>query len=104
VNSSDTLLKAAINRITARLGEKITDAATEMTSLALEAPELLKKEWEILKEEIYTEAERLKKDDDLKEQNSTDPKNSSEIDSPIERIDQIRARVAELNQKIESQN
>ena len=104
MTNTDTLLKAAINRLTARFGEKIIDTAAEVASLAKEAPDKLQKEWETLKEEIYEEAERLKKELDLKEKDQSNTKQSSVLESPIERIDEIRARVSELNQKIDNQD
>tara|TARA_Y100001968_G_scaffold241672_1_gene225242 strand:+ start:133 stop:447 length:315 start_codon:yes stop_codon:yes gene_type:complete len=104
LTNTDTLLKAAINRLTARFGEKIIDTAAEVASLAKEAPDKLQKEWETLKEEIYEEAERLKKEIDSREENQSNIKQNSDIDSPVERIDQIRARVSEINQKIDDQD
>ena len=101
MNNSDTLLKAAINRVSARLGEKIIDTAAKLADSAKVAPENLRQEWELLKEEIYQEAERLEnesmqKDDDVSLDDSINPI------SPIEKIDLIREKVSKLNKKIEN--
>ena len=102
MNNSDTLLKAAINRLTVRLGEKIVDTASLMASLAQEVPMNLQKEWELLKEEIYEEAERLKQEEDNQNNPSyKDSEKESEFKSPIEKIDEVRSKVGALNKKID---
>ena len=100
MNNSDTLLKAAINRITARLGEKIIETAAELAVKAQDAPEQLKKEWELLKEEIYQEAERLEDESNPKKEKNSDFEQSTNS-KPITKIDQIRGKVSKLNKKIE---
>ncbi|WP_320663361.1 hypothetical protein [Prochlorococcus sp. MIT 1223] len=108
MNSSDTLLRAALNRLSARLGKKIVNTAAEIAVLAKDAPDQLKKEWEILKEEIYEEAEKLKSDSNNEKRSDSDF--SEEFDSSFseefnsdqirDKIDRIRGKVAALNKKI----
>tara|TARA_Y100001968_G_scaffold67200_1_gene58033 strand:- start:11395 stop:11709 length:315 start_codon:yes stop_codon:yes gene_type:complete len=100
MNNSDTLLKATINRLIARLGEKIIDSAEEFASKAKDAPENLKKEWEILKEEIYEEAERIKNQSERKNADNSNYDNSTTTNSTVRKIDLIRSQVADLNKKI----
>ena len=101
MTTSDTLLKAAINRLTVRLGKKLIDTATEISILAKEAPDKLKKEWDLLQDEILEEAERL--NNESKEQKpDSDFTKSDDSQIPIEKIDQLRAKVATLNKKLES--
>ena len=99
MNDSDTLLQATINRLKVRLGEKIVNQAAEFAVFAETAPTRLQKEWELLKEEIYEEVERIKKEKS-KEEEDLDHKNTSEVKAPIDKIDQIRARVAQIDKKI----
>tara|TARA_Y100001968_G_scaffold325901_1_gene367959 strand:+ start:5266 stop:5580 length:315 start_codon:yes stop_codon:yes gene_type:complete len=101
MNNSDTLIKAALNRISARLGEKIVNTVAEIALLAEEAPERFQKEWELLKEEIYAEAERLKEEDNNCEEVDPDSKPTSDSQIPLAQIDKIREKVRELNKKIE---
>ena len=100
MKNSDTLLKATFNTLTARFGEKIITSATKIAVKAQEAPENLKKEWEILKEEIYKEAERLENDPQENEYSDFDTPTNPQ--SPIEKIDLLRAKVSNLSKKIET--
>ena len=64
MSNSENLLKATLNRIKARLEEKLIKKANEASVFAKEAPDRLKKELEILKTEIFEEAERIQKEED----------------------------------------
>ena len=105
MTSSDTLLRAAINRLAARFGQKFVDAAAEFAVIAKEAPDELKKEWELLKEEIYAEATRLSKEENERP-GGFDTSSDDELATkdPQQKIDQLRAKVAEISQKIEVKN
>ena len=59
MSSSEILFKAAWNRISARLAKGIVDKAVDLSKKAKETPEQLKEEWEVLKQEIITESNRL---------------------------------------------
>ncbi len=89
MSSNEILFKAAINRLTARFVEKLS-----------EAPEALQKEWEIFQEEVIEEADRLQKES----QESPSTGTSTEPPSPKQQIDKLRSKVADLNQKLEGQN
>ena len=99
MNDSDTLLQATINRLKVRLEETIVNKAAEFAVFAETAPTQLQKEWELLKEEIHEEVERIKKEKS-KEEKDSDHKNTSNMEAPIDKIDQIRARVAKIDEKI----
>tara|TARA_B100000700_G_C14963450_1_gene817701 strand:+ start:1036 stop:1356 length:321 start_codon:yes stop_codon:yes gene_type:complete len=103
-SSDDTLLRAILNRLTVRIGEKLTNAAADITLKAKDAPDQLKKEWEILKEEIYTEAERIKNENTTKNSNHVEVDKRSEADSSLEKIDIIRSKVSELNKLLDKNN
>ena len=100
MNNSDTLLKAAINRLTIRLTEKLTTKVEEIASYAQEFPEKFQKDWELLKKEIYEEAERLEKEEDINKSCSENTTVSRD-ESPRKKIEQIRAKVSLLTQKVE---
>tara|TARA_Y100001968_G_C19035934_1_gene562099 strand:- start:219 stop:530 length:312 start_codon:yes stop_codon:yes gene_type:complete len=100
MNDPDTLLQAAINRLKVRLGEKIVNTAAEFAVIAENAPARLQKEWDLLKEEIFEEAERIKNENSKEEEENLDLTQTSEVEAPIDKIDQIRARVAQIDKKI----
>ena len=62
MSDSKILLKAAINRITARITEKLINSAQEFSEIAEEIPQKLQDEWSNFKDEIIEESNRLKKE------------------------------------------
>ena len=102
MTNSDTLLKAALNRLKARLEEKIIESAADIAVAVREAPEKFKKEWDLLKEEIYQEAEKIQNETNQKEQSPNNFTSKSDFLKPIDKIDIIRAKVSELTKKIET--
>tara|TARA_B100000427_G_scaffold4681_1_gene4490 strand:- start:203 stop:514 length:312 start_codon:yes stop_codon:yes gene_type:complete len=103
LSDSEILLKAAINRITARIQEKILNSAQEFSEIAEEIPQKLQEEWASFKEEVIEESERLEK-----ETNSSKAKNSNQQsnkeDPTKTQIDKLRSKVIEINKSIEEKN
>ena len=52
MTNSDYLLKAAIKKVTEKLNEILVEKIEEATNIAQDAPEILKKEFDSLKESI----------------------------------------------------
>ena len=103
MSDSEILLKAAINRISARITEKLINSAQEFTEIAEELPQKLQNEWSSFKEEVIEESERLeKKSNASKEKN---PKEQSSKEDLIQiQIDNLRSKVIDLNKNIEEKN
>ena len=109
--SPDVLLKATVSRLAARLGHGLAEAAAEVAVLAQDAPERLKREWDLFQEEVQAEAERLERDGDAPNPSSSDVTSSSSPPSssrsappsasPQEQVDRLRAKVADLNSRVE---
>ena len=101
--SPDALLKATVSRLAARLGHGLAEAAAEVAVLAQDAPERLKREWDLFQEEVQAEAERLERDGDPPQASASDVTASSPppTDNPQEQIDRLRAKVADLNTRVE---
>ena len=103
MRDSEILLKAAINRITARIQEKLTKSALEFSEIAEEIPQRLQNEWSSFKEEVIEESERLEKQTNIsKDKNSK--RNSSKEDLTQTQINKLRAKVIEINKNIEERN
>ena len=49
MSEPQTLVQAALNRLSARLGSGLADAAAGLAVLAQDAPERLRQEWDLLK-------------------------------------------------------
>ena len=103
MSDSEILLKAAINRISARITEKLINSAQEFSEIAEEIPQKLQNEWSSFKEEIIKESERLeKKKNSSKEENR---KQTSTHEDPTQAlIDNLRSKVIEINKHIEEKN
>ena len=103
MSDSEILLKAAINRITARITEKLINSAQEFSEIAEEIPQKLQDEWSSFKEEVIKESERLEEKTNLsKEKNSN--QQSTKEDLTKAQINKLRSKVIEINKNIEERN
>ena len=103
MSDSEILLKAAINRIAARITEKVINSAQEFTEIAEELPQKIQNEWSSFKEEVIAESERLGKNTNpSKEKNSKEQ--LSKEDSIQMQIDKLRSKVIDINKDIEGKN
>ena len=103
MSDPEILLKAAINRITARITEKLINSAQDFSEIAEEIPKKVKEEWSNFKEEVIEETERLEKETNFsKEQSSNQP--STQKDLTQAQIDKLRSKVIEINKSIEEKN
>ncbi len=103
MSDSEILLKAAINRIAARITEKVINSAQEFTEIAEELPQKIQNEWSSFKKEVIEESERLEK-----KTNATQEKSSKEQLTKEDliqfQIDNLRKKVIEINKDIEGRN
>ena len=98
MTNSDYLLKAAIKKVTEKLNKIVVEKIEEATNIAQDAPEIIKKEFDTLKEAIVEEAVRMEKE--MSKNKST---NSSELyEDP--NVSEVLTIVDELNEKIEQVN
>ncbi len=103
MSDPEILLKAAINRITARITEKVINSAQDFSEIAEEIPKKVKEEWSNFKEEVIEETERLEKEtNSSKEPSSNQP--STKKDLTQAQIDNLRSKVIEINKSIEEKN
>ena len=103
MSDSEILLKAAINRITARIQEKLINSAQEFSEIAEEIPQRLQDEWSSFKEEVIEESERLGKQTNTTKKENSKKQSSKEDFTQIE-IDKLRSKVIEINKIIEERN
>ena len=101
MGSSEALIRATVNRISARLGNGFADAAAELAVLAQDAPQRLRQEWGLFQDEVLAEAERIERGDQAMV--STDGESSVEQSETLQAvIDRLRATVADLSQAVEA--
>ena len=103
MTNSDYLLKAAIKKVTEKFNEILVDKIEEATNIAQDAPEILKKEFDILKESIIEEASRLEKAENIQENEATNSYQDFKIKSALNEIEGINKQIDLLNKTINNQ-
>jgi hypothetical protein len=103
LSDSEILLKAAINRISARITEKLINSAQEFTEIAEELPQKLQNEWDSFKKEVIEESERLEKKTNESKEKTSEEQISKEDSIQIQ-IDNLRSKVIDINKDIEVKN
>jgi len=103
MTNSDYLLKAAIKKVTEKLNEIFVEKIEEATSIAQEAPEILKKEFDSLKESIIEEASRMEKAENIQEYESTNSYQDSKIKKALNEIEAINKQIDLFDKTINNQ-
>ena len=103
MTNSDYLLKAAIRKVTEKLNEILVEKIEEATHIAQDAPEILKKEFDSLKDSIIEEASRLEKADNIQENESTNTYQDSKIKNALNEIEGINNQIDLFNKTINNQ-
>ena len=100
MSNSDYLLKAAIKKVTEKLNEILVGKIEEAANIAQDAPEILKKELDSLKESIIEEAARLEKAENVQETESTNTYQDSKIKKALNEIEVINKQIDLFNKNI----
>jgi len=103
MTNSDYLLKAAIKKVTEKLNEILVEKFEEATNIAQDAPEILKKEFDSLKESIIEEASRLEKAENIQETEFTNTYQDSKIKKALIAIEDINKQIDLFNKTINNQ-
>ena len=92
-----------MNRLIARVGEGVADAAAGVAVAVQDAPERIRQEWDLFQEEVKAEAERLQVEDQPRTASAVD-RSGTEPESLQHRIDRLRAQVADLSTRLEERS
>ena len=103
MTNSDYLLKAAIKKVTEKLNEILVDKIEEATNIAQDAPEILRKEFDNLKESIVEEASRMEKAENIQEYESASTYQDSTIKNALNEIVDINKQIDLFNKTINNQ-
>ena len=103
MTNSDYLLKAAIKKVTEKLNEILVEKIEEATNIAQDAPEIIKKEFDSLKESIIEEASRMEKAENIPENKSTNTYQDSTIKQALNEIEGINKQIDLINKTINNQ-
>ena len=103
MTNSDYLLKAAIKKVSEKLNEILVDKIEEATNIAQDAPEILKKEFDSLKESIIEEASRMEKAENIQENESANTYQDSKIKKALNEIKDINRQIDLFNKTTNNQ-
>ena len=100
MTNSDYLLKAAIKKVTEKLNEILVDKIEEATNIAQDAPEILKKEFDSLKESIIEEASRMEKAENVQVNDPTNTHQNSAVNKALNEIESVNKLIDLFNKTI----
>ena len=100
MTNSDYLLKAAIKKVTEKLNEILVEKIEEVTNIAQDAPEKLKKEFDSLKESIIEEASKMEKAENIHENETTNAYQNPKIKKALNEIESINNLIELFNKKM----
>ena len=103
MTNSDYLLKAAIKKVTEKLNEILVDKIEEATNIAQDAPEIIKKEFDSLKESIIEEASRMEKSENIQENEYANTYQDSKIKKALNEIEDINKQIDLFNKTTNNQ-
>ena len=101
--NSDYLLKAAIKKVKEKLNTILVEKIEEATNIAQDAPEILKKEFDSLKESIIKEASRMEKEEAIQENETTNTHENPKIKKALNKIEAIDEQIELFNKKMNRQ-
>ena len=97
-----TLFQATLNRLIARLGTQFVEIVAKASKHAKDAPDQLRKEWNLFQEEVIEEIDRLE-NESMQKESKTSTSEQDQVKAPPKRqIERLRAKVIDLNRKIET--
>ena len=100
MTNSDYLLKAAIKKVTEKLTEIFVEKIEDATNIAQDAPEILKKKFDDLKESIIKEASRMEKAENIQENEYTNTYQDYKIKKALNEIEGINKQIDLFNKTI----
>lgn len=107
MSAPQSLVQAALQRLGARLGSGLVDAAANLALLAQDAPERLRQEFQLFWDEVEAEAARIERDERIErdDQMERDDQIEVAITAPSvdiqDQIDALRARVAAMARRLD---
>ena len=97
MSNSDYLIKATIKKLSEKLNKSLYSKIDEAAAAAQEVPELLKKEIEILKDDIIEEAKRMEQERDNEPLNKENTSEDSIFKKNKNKINTINQNLNEIN-------
>ncbi len=96
-------MSSKLMKVTEKLNEILVEKIEEATNIAQDAPEILKKEFDNLKESIIEEASRMEKSENVQNNDPTDTFKNSKIKKALNEIEGINKQIELINKAINNQ-
>tara|TARA_B100000886_G_C20239818_1_gene414111 strand:- start:245 stop:562 length:318 start_codon:yes stop_codon:yes gene_type:complete len=103
MTNSDYLFRAAIKKVTEKLNDILVEKIEEATNIAQDAPEILKKEFDSLRESIIEEASRMEKSENIQENEYKNTYQNSKIKIVLNEIEDINKQIDLFNKTMNNQ-
>ena len=103
MTNSDYLLKATIKKVTEKWNEILVEKIAEATNIAQDAPEILKKEFDSLKESIINEASRMEREENIQNNETTNTDKNSKVKKALSEIEDIDKQIDLFNKTMNNQ-
>ena len=100
MTNSDYLLKATIKKVKEKFNNLLLEKIEEVTTIAQDVPEILKKEIENLKDSIIEEATRMESEENNPEDTTENTYQNQKIIETLGEINDINNQIDKLNKKI----
>ena len=100
MTNSDYLLKAAIKKVSEKLNEIFIEKIEEATNIAQDAPEVLKKEFDKLKESIIEEASRMERAENIQDNKRENTNQNSKLQKALNEIEVINEQIELFEKKM----
>ena len=101
MTNSDYLLKAAIKKVTEKLNKIVVEKIEEASNIAQDAPEIIKKEFDTLKEAIIEEAARMEKEvSNNKNSYNSESNQDQNLSEVLKEIKEIKVKIEQFNSRM----
>ena len=105
MTNSDYILKAAFKKLTEKLNKIVVEKIEEATNIAQDAPDILKKEFDTLKEAIIEEAARMENVTNMNSNTDTSESyRNPKLSGVLEEIKKIEKEIEQFNSQMNSKN
>ena len=102
MTNSDYLIRAAIKKLSEKLNQTFLEKFEEAASVAQEMPVFLKKELEVLIDEVFQEAKKMEEDDNNSSSSENETNQINTISECDQEIKEINLRLEILNSKFKN--
>ncbi len=102
--SSETLLKAVLNRLKTRLDNKLASSALKASDFIKVTPDQIKKQWDLFKEEVIDEADRMNEMQNEGKDLHKDLSQKATSDTLQSKINKLKKEIVKLSTQIEEIN